>query len=428
MRHAPIDSKLFAANRERLARLLLPNSVAAVNANDIPPTNADGSLIPIPNSDLFYLTGIEQEESILVLAPNAHDEKQREILFLREPNELLKIWEGHKHPKDEAQKISGIKTVKWLSEFPVIFRQLLCESEHVYLNTNEHKRAADTVETRDLRFIRETQAQYPLHQYHRLARLLHRLRVVKSEPEIELLKQSVAITEQGFRRLLKFVKPGINEVEAEAELAHEFTRHRARFAYNPIIASGANACILHYNHNDQPCKKGDLLLLDVAASYANYNADLTRTIPVSGRFTRRQKQIYQTVLRVLRASIAGATVGKLHRDWQKESQMMMNDELLSLGLLKKSDIKKQTEETPACRKYFMHGLGHPLGLDVHDVGFTTEPFAPGWVLTVEPGIYIPKEGFAVRLEDDILVTENGPVNLMASTPIEPDEIESLMNR
>ena len=428
MRHAPIDSKLFAANRDRLARLLLPNSVAAVNANDIPPTNADGSLLPVPNSDLFYLTGIEQEESILVLAPNAHDEKQREILFLREPNELLKIWEGHKHPKDEAQKISGIKTIKWLSEFPVIFRQLLCESEHVYLNTNEHKRAADTVETRDLRFIRETQAQYPLHQYHRLARLLHRLRVVKSEPEIELLKQSVAITEQGFRRLLKFVKPGINEVEAEAELAHEFTRHRARFAYNPIIASGANACILHYNHNDQPCKKGDLLLLDVAASYANYNADLTRTIPVSGRFTRRQKQIYQTVLRVLRASIAGATVGKLHRDWQKESQMMMNDELLSLGLLKKSDIKKQTEETPACRKYFMHGLGHPLGLDVHDVGFTTEPFAPGWVLTVEPGIYIPKEGFAVRLEDDILVTENGPVNLMASTPIEPDEIESLMNR
>ena len=428
MRHAPIDSKLFAANRERLARLLLPNSVAAVNANDIPPTNADGSLLPVPNSDLFYLTGIEQEESILVLAPNAHDEKQREILFLREPSEHLKIWEGHKHPKDEAQKISGIKTIKWLSEFPVIFRQLLCESEHVYLNTNEHKRAADTVETRDLRFIRETQAQYPLHQYHRLASLLHRLRVVKSEPEIELLKQSVAITEKGFRRLLKFVKPGVNEVEAEAELAHEFTRHRARFAYNPIIASGANACTLHYNQNDQPCKKGDLLLLDVAASYANYNADLTRTIPVSGRFTRRQKQIYQTVLRVLRASIAGATVGKLHRDWQKESQMMMNDELLALGLLKKSDIKKQTEETPACRKYFMHGLGHPLGLDVHDVGFTTEPFAPGWVLTVEPGIYIPKEGFAVRLEDDILITENGPINLMATTPIETDEIEALMNR
>ncbi len=428
MRHAPIDSKLFAANRDRLARLLLPNSVAAVNANDIPPTNADGSLLPVPNSDLFYLSGIEQEESILVLAPNAHDEKLREILFLREPNELLKIWEGHKHSKEEAQKISGIKTIKWLSEFPVLYRQLLCESEHVYLNTNEHKRAADTVETRDLRFIRQTQAQYPLHQYHRLARLLHQLRVVKSEPEIELLKQSVAITEKGFRRLLKLVKPGINEVEVEAELAYEFTRRRARFAYNPIIASGVNACTLHYNQNDQPCKNGDLLLLDVAASYANYNADLTRTIPVNGRFTRRQKQVYQAVLRVLRASIAGATVGKLHRDWQKESQMMMNDELLSLGLLKKSDIKKQTEETPACRKYFMHGLGHPLGLDVHDVGFITEPFAPGWVITVEPGIYIPAEGFAVRLEDDIVITENGPVNLMASTPIEPDEIEALMNR
>ena len=427
MRHAPIDSKLFAANRERLAKLLVPNSVAAINANDVLPTNADGSLIMVPNSDLFYLSGIEQEESILVLAPHAHDEKQREILFLREPNDLLKIWEGYKHSKDDAQKISGIKQIKWLSEFPVVFRQLLCESEHVYLNTNEHKRATDGVETRDLRFIRETQAQYPLHQYHRLARLMHQLRVVKSEAEIALLKEAVATTEKGFRRLLKFVKPGVNETEIEAELAHEFIRHRAKFAYNPIIASGANACILHYNLNDQACKDGELLLLDVAASYANYNADLTRTIPVNGRFTRRQKQVYNAVLRVLRASIAGATVGKLHRDWQRESQMMMNDELLALGLLKKSDIKKQTEETPACRKYFMHGLGHPLGLDVHDVGFITEPFAPGWVLTVEPGIYIPDKGFAVRLEDDIIVTEHGPINLMATTPIEPDEIEQLMH-
>ncbi|MBI5802347.1 MAG: aminopeptidase P N-terminal domain-containing protein [Verrucomicrobia bacterium] len=428
MRHAPIDSKLFTENRERLKKLLPPRSLAIVNANDVLPTNADGSLVMHPNSDLFHLTGIEQEESILLLAPDAFDPKHREILFVREPSEHLKIWEGHKHSKDAATGISGIKQIKWLSEFPVIFRILMCEQEHVWLNSNEHKRAVVEVESRDARFARECQAKFPLHTYHRLARLMHPLRVTKTEAEIALLQQAVDITAKGFRRLLKFVKPGVNECEVEAELAHEFIRSRAKFAYNPIIASGANACVLHYNQNDQPCKKGELLLLDVAASYANYNADLTRTIPVSGKFSRRQKQVYNAVLRVMRASIKGATVGKLSRDWLKESQAMMNEELLALGLLKKSDIKKQTEDEPACRKYFMHGLGHPLGLDVHDVGFTTEPFAPGWVLTVEPGIYLPKEGFAVRLENDIVVTGNGPVDLMTGTPVEAEEIEDLMAR
>ena len=427
MRHATIDAKLFTENRERLKKLLPPRSLAVVNANDVLPTNADGSLLMQPNSDLFYLSGIEQEESILLLAPDAFEPKHREILFLREPNELLKIWEGHKHSKDEATKISGIKQVKWLADFPVIFRQLMCEQEHVWLNSNEHKRAHAEVETRDERFVREVQRQFPLHTYHRLARLMHPLRVVKSDAEIALLREAVDITNNGFKRLLKFVRPGVTEYEVEAELIHEFTRRRAKWAYNPIIASGKNACVLHYNQNDQPCKKGDLLLLDVAASYANYNADLTRTIPVSGRFTRRQKAVYNAVLRVMRASIQGATVGKLTRDWLKESQAMMNEELLALGLLKKADIKKQTEDEPACRKYFMHGLGHPLGLDVHDVGFTTEPFAPGWVLTVEPGIYIPKEGFGVRLENDIIVTPDGPVDLMDGTPVEADEIEELMN-
>ena len=426
MRHAPIDSKLFVQNRERLKRLLPAKSLAIVNANDVLPTNADGSLMMHPNSDLFYLTGIEQEESILLLAPDAFDPKHREILFLREPSEHLKIWEGHKHTKDAATKISGLPQVKWLTEFPVLFRQIMCELEHVWLHSNEHKRAAVEVETRDTRFARECQAKFPLHSYHRLARLMHPLRVVKTDAEIALLQQAVDITEKGFRRLLKFVKPGVNECEVEAELVHEFVRNRAKFAYNPIIASGANACVLHYNQNDQPCKKGDLLLLDVAASYANYNADLTRTIPVSGKFTRRQKAVYNAVLRVMRASIKGAVVGKLARDWQKESQLMMNEELLALGLITKADIKKQTEDELACRKYFMHGLGHPLGLDVHDVGFTTEPFAPGWVLTVEPGIYIPKEGFAVRLENDIVVTPEGPVDLMAGTPVEAEEIEELM--
>ena len=428
MRHAPIKSKLFTENRQRLRQLLPANSLVVVNANDIPQTNSDGSLGLVPNSDLFYLCGIEQEESILVLAPDAFDPKLREVLLVREPSEHLKIWEGHKHSKEEVRKISGIETVKWLSEFRTTFHGLICEADRVYLNSNEHKRAQVEVESRDARFVRDCRERYPLHEYNRLARLMHPLRVVKTEGELELLGEAIAITDKGFRRVLKMTKPGVNECEIEAEFAREFIRRRGRFAYNPIIAAGGNACTLHYNQNDQPCRKGELVLLDVAASYANYNADLTRTIPVSGRFTRRQREVYNAVLRVMRASIAGATVGKLHRDWQKESQMMMNDELLQLGLLKRSDIKKQTEETPACRKYFMHGLGHPLGLDVHDVGFTNEPFAAGWVLTVEPGIYIPEEGMGVRLENDILVTNDGPVDLMADIAVEPDVIEALMNR
>jgi Xaa-Pro aminopeptidase len=428
MRHAPIDPQLFVENRRRLAALLPGNALAVVNANDILPTNADGSLLPVPNSDLFYLSGIEQEESILVLSPDAFDPKLREVLFLREPSEHLKVWEGHKHSKDEAQRLSGVKTVKWLSEFPVVFRQLMCDAEHVFLNSNEHKRATCEVETRDERFIDWCRKKFPLHTYHRLARLLHQLRVVKSERELELLRRACAITRAGFLRALRKTRPGVNECEIEAEFIHEFTRRRARFAYEPIIASGANSCVLHYHQNDQPCRRGDLLLLDVGASYANYNADLTRTIPVGGRFTKRQRAVYDAVLRVMRASIAGATVGRLHRDWQRESKLMMNEELLALGLITRADIRKQTDDAPASQKFFNHGLGHPLGLDVHDVGFTTQPFAPGWVLTVEPGIYLPKEGFGVRLENDIVVTESGPVDLMADIPVEAEEIEDLMAR
>ena len=427
MRHAKIDPGLFVENRARLAGMLLPNSVAVVNANDVLPVNADATLMMQPNSDLFYLTGIEQEESVLVLAPAASDEKLREVLFLREPNEHLKIWEGHKLSKEEATAVSGVKTVKWLSEWRGVFHGLMCDAEHVYLNSNEHKRAVVEVETRDARFVAECKARYPLHDYHRLARLMHRLRAGKSERELELLREAVAVTGKGFRRVAKFVRPGVSEYEVEAEFAHEFTRNRGKFAYNPIIASGANACVLHYLSNDQVCKKGELLLLDVGASYANYNADLTRTIPVGGRFSKRQKQVYNAVLRVMRASINGAVVGKLHRDWTREAQAMMNEELLSLGLLKPADVKKQTVDEPACRKYFMHGLGHLLGLDVHDVGFMTEPFAPGWVLTVEPGIYIPDEGFGVRLENNIVVTEAGAVDLMADIPVEAEEIEELMD-
>jgi Xaa-Pro aminopeptidase len=302
----------------------------------------------------------------------------------------------------------------------------MCECEHVYLNSNEHKRAQVVVETRDARFVRQTQRQYPLHDYQRLARLFHQLRAVKSPGEIALLQQACAITEAGFRRVCRFVRPDVNEMEVEAEFAHEFIRRGGGFAYNPIIASGAGACALHYVQNDQPCRDGDLLLLDVAANYANYNADLTRTIPVNGKFTRRQKQVYASVLRALRAMCAAAMPGKLPKDWQKEAEAFLEKELVDLGLLKTSQIRRQDPDQPAVKKYFMHGIGHPLGLDVHDVTHTVQPMQAGWVLTVEPGIYIPQEKLAVRLEDNIVLREGGNENLMAKVPVEVEEIEELM--
>ena len=426
MRYAPIDPTLFTENRARLKALMEKGTLAIVNANDILPTNADGTLRLIQNADLFYLTGVNQEETILLLFPDAADEKHREILFLRETSDLIATWEGHKLTKEEARKRTGIKEVRWLADFPNFFRRLMCECSGVYLNSNEHSRASIEVETRDARFARETQARYPLHRYLRLAPLLHRLRIVKSAHEIDLIRKACVLTEKGFRRAAKFTKPGVTETEIEAELAHEFIRGGGGFAYEPIIAAGANACVLHYLDNDQPCKKGQLLLLDIGASYANYMSDLTRTIPVSGRFSRRQKQVYSAVLRVLRETIRLAVPGKIHKDWQKEAEALMEKELLDLGLLKKSEIKKQDSDKPAFKKYFMHGIGHPIGLDVHDVGVLSEPMQPGWVLTVEPGIYLKDEGFAVRLEDDILLTDRGPVNLMENIPIEPDEIEDLM--
>ena len=428
MRYSPIDPQLFTNNRANLAKLLLPNSLVVVNANDVLPTNADGTLALRANSDLFYLSGVEQEETRLLLYPDAHEERMKEILFLRETNEHLATWEGHKLTKEEARKTSGIQRVEWLSEFRPLFHRLMCECDHVYLNTNEHKRASVEVETREARFVRDTLLRYPLHDYQRLARLMHRLRVVKSNLEIDLLRRACAITKAGFLRVCRRLRPGINEMQLEAELAHEFIGSGAGFAYLPIIASGRNACVLHYIENNQPCRNGDLLLMDVAASYANYNADLTRTVPVSGRFTRRQREVYEAVLRVLRAASQAATPGKLPKDWQKEAEAFMEKELLDLGLLRKSEIRKQDPDKPALKKYFMHGVGHPLGLDVHDVGLTTEPIQAGWVLTVEPGIYIPEEGFAVRLENDFLIQEGGNVDLMAGVPIEVEEIQALVRK
>jgi len=428
MRHEPLDPKLFIENRARLAKLLPPKSLAVLNANDILPTNADGTISMRVNSDLFYLTGVEQEETMLLIFADANDEKLREVLFVREPNEQNELWEGHKLRKDEAQKLTGIKSVKWTQEFWPNFRRLACEAEHIFLNTNEHKRATSEVETRDDRFIREVRHRFPLHDLRRLAPLLHQLRLVKSDREVAVIQRACKLTEKAFRRVLRFTRPGVSETDVEAEFAHEFIRGRGRFAYEPIIATGKSACVLHYFENSAELKKGQLMLLDVAAAYANYNSDLTRTIPVSGRFSRRQRQIYNAVFRVLRASTSALRPGVFPKAWQKDAESLMTEELLTLGLLKPRDVKKQDPDSPAVKKYFMHGIGHPIGLDVHDVGDTTQPVQAGWVITVEPGIYIPAENLAVRLENTVLVTEKEPVNLMATIPIEAGEIEEFMKR
>jgi Xaa-Pro aminopeptidase len=424
--HAYLNTGLFTANRERLKQLLPPRSLAVVNTNDLPPTNADGSLPLVVNSDIFYLTGVEQEQSILVLNPDAEDPKHREILFLREASPENELWEGHKLTKAEARELTGIETIHWLPEFSRLFHRLMCAAEHVYLNTNEHNRAVIEVESRDARFIAEVKKNYPLHDYRRLAPLLHQLRAVKSEAEVALIQEACDVTKAAFERVAKFTKPGVAEYEIEAEYAHEFIRRRSRFAYPPIIATGLNACCLHYTVNSATCRAGELLLLDVAAACNNYNSDLTRTIPVSGRFTPRQKKIYNAVLRVLRGSIKNLRPGKMPRDWQKEAEQLMEKELVDLGLLTVRDLKKQSHDSPALKKYFMHGIGHSLGLGVHDVVAPYQPFQAGWVMTVEPGIYIPEEKLALRLENNVLITENGTVDLMAHIPIEAGDIEALM--
>jgi Xaa-Pro aminopeptidase len=426
MRHASIHPSLFVSHRQQLVALLPPQSLVIVHAADLLPTTGDGTLRLHPASDLFWLTGIEQEESVLVLAPDAIDPAQREMLFVRQPNELLTTWEGHKLSKEQAREISGIAKVRWLSDLPSVLHTLLCESEKVYLNTNEHERSNAEVEQRDLRMARTLLLRYPLHRYERLQPLLRQLRAVKSPAEVDLVRRAVEITDGGLRRVLSVLKPGVMEYELEAELVGEFTRRRGRMAYEPIIAAGKNACVLHYNDNDQPCRDGDLVLIDVGASYANYAADLTRTYPVNGKFSPRQRAVYEAVLRVLQHSIARTTAGTLLRDWKRAAQLEMNEELLKLGLLTPEQVAKDTPEEPACRKYFMHGLGHSLGLGVHDLAPPNGPLAPGWVMTVEPGIYIPEEGIGIRLENDILVTAEGPVDLCAHVPILPDEIEQML--
>ena len=428
MRYSPIDNALFIQNRLRLNDLLKPGALVILNSNDIMPTNADGTMGFRQNTDLFYLTGVDQEETILVICPEHPDEKFREVLFVRETNDLIAIWEGEKLTKDQAKVVSGIKMIYWTHQFENIFRNIVFEAETVYLNTNEHTRNDSPVQTREARYVGEFKERYPLHHLARLAPLMHQLRAVKQTVEIALMQQACDITKLGFERLLKFVKPGVQEYEIEAELLHEFIRNRSKgFAYQPIIASGANACVLHYVQNDRTCKDGDILLLDVAAEYANYGSDLTRSIPVNGRFNKRQREVYDSVLRVFKAAKGMLITGNLWDEYHVEVGKIMESELIGLGLITKHDIAKQDPDWPAYRKYFPHGTSHFLGLDIHDVGNKYRRFEPGNVFTCEPGIYIKEEGLGIRLENNILITADGNIDLMGDIPIEPEKIEALMN-
>jgi Xaa-Pro aminopeptidase len=428
MRYAPIDPKLFIQNRQRLVKSLEPSAVAVFNAGDVLPTSADGIRSFVQQTDLFYLCGLDQEETVLVLCPGASQAKHRELLFIRQTSDDIAQWEGHKLSREEAARISGIATVYWTTEFDRVFRTLVLESERIYLNSNEHEGADRVVETRDARFIQWCRKTFPLHRYRRLAPMMHNLRAVKSDIEVGLIREACRITEKAFRRVLGFMKPGRWEFEVEAEIVCAFIKNRSRRpAYAPIIASGADACVLHYVKNDKKCQDGQLVLMDFGAEYANYAADMTRTIPVNGRFTPRQRAVYEAVLRVHRQAVQMLVPGNTLEAYHQQVGQCMERELIALGLLEAAAVKDQDAQKPLYKQFFMHGTSHHLGLDVHDYGRRNRAFEPGMVLTCEPGIYIRKEGIGVRIENDILITEQAPVDLMASIPIEAEEIESLMS-
>ncbi len=430
MKYDRIDKNLFIKNRQKFAAKMKPASLAIFNSNDIYPVSADSTLPFAQHRDIFYLSGVDQEESVLVIFPDAPKEEHKEILFLRETNEHIAIWEGEKLTKEAAYEVSGIKTVYWLQEMERVLFEIMTQAENVYINTNEHYRANIETETREARFVKKLKAQYPGHNYMRSQPILQRLRSVKEAEEIVLMQHACDITETGFRRVLEFVKPGVWEYEIEAEFIHEFIRRRSGgFAYTPIIASGANANVLHYIENNKQCKDGDLILMDVGAQYANYSSDMTRMVPVNGRFSKRQKEVYDAVLRVKDAAAKMLVPGTIWADYHVEVGKLMTEELLQLGLLTREDVKNEDPKWPAYKKYFMHGTSHHLGLDTHDYGILTEPMQAGMVFTVEPGIYIPEEGFGIRIEDDYVIQEKGePFNLMRNIPITTEEIEEIMNK
>ena len=428
MKYEQIDKPLFIENRKKLVPLLDKGSLAIFNANDVMPTNADGTMAFRQNNDLFWLSGVDQEESLLLLYPENPNEKEREILFLKETSALIAIWEGEKLTKDTAFNTSGIKTVYWLEELEGKLKELVGKADRVYLNKNMHSRSTSQVQTRDDRFRLMIEEKFTGKEIKEVAPIMQELRCVKSEIEISLMQKACNITEKGLRRILPFIKPGVMEYEIEAELMHEFLRNRsAGFAYQPIIGSGIDSCVLHYIENNKPCKDGDILLMDFGAEYANYASDLTRTVPVNGRFSKRQKAVYNAVLHVMKEATNMLVPGTIFKDYNLEVSKIMESELIKLGLLDKHDVQKQDAENPLYKKYFMHGTSHSLGLDVHDVGSFETPMREGMVFTCEPGIYILEEELGIRLENDVLVTKDKPFDLMGNIPIELNEIEEMMN-
>ena len=429
MKYRPLSNSFYNNSRKAFMAELKPKSLAVFNSNDIYPIGADSTLPFEQHRDIFYLSGIDQEESILVLFPNAYEKKQREILFIRKTDEHIAIWEGAKLTKAQAKDISGIQTIYWLEDFESVFKKLSTQCDTFYFNTNEHYRQSVETQTREDRFIKWCKKQYPAHSNAKSNPILQKLRSIKDDEEIKQLQTACDITEKGIRRLMSILKAGIWENEMEPELVHAFLRNRSKgFAYEPIIASGINANILHYTQNNQQCKAGELVLLDVAAEYGNYSADLTRTIPVSGVFTKRQREVYNSVLRVKNEATKLLIPGMIWKDFHLEVGKLMTSELQGLGLLDKADIQNENPESPAYKKYFMHGTAHHLGLNTHDYGLLHLPMEANMVFTVEPGIYIPHEGFGVRLEDDVVIQKSGaPTNLMKNIPIEVEDIESIMN-
>ena len=428
MKYDPINNDLFINNRKNFVSRIKSSSIAIFYSNDEYPRSGDQSFLFKQNPDFFYLTGIDQEQSILVLFPECPNPLYREVLFLRQTNEHIAVWEGHKYTKDEAKQASGIENIYWLSDFDNILHSIINYAENIYINTNENDRYLHTVPYRDIRMLENLRAKYPLHQYLRSAPIMRDLRVVKSATEIALTRKACEITRDAFKRVLKFTKPGVAEYEIEAEIIHEFVKQRATgHAYNPIIGSGKNAIVLHYVENNQVCKDGEVVLMDFGAEYANYNADMTRSIPVSGRFTPRQRQVYNSVLHVMREATKLIVDGTVWNDYHDEVGKIMTSELIDLGLLTKHDVEKQDAKMPAYKRYFMHGTSHHLGLDVHDFASRYKPFEVGNILTCEPGIYIPAEGLGIRLENNILITNGGNTDLMADIPVEADEIEEIMN-
>lgn len=429
MRYQPIPSSLFIDNRRRVVEQLPPGAIVVIHSNDIPQSNADGTRSFVQNSNLFWLTGIDQEDTTLVLYPDSPVPERREMVFVRQSNEHTVIWEGPKLSKEEASLISGIETVHWTSAFDPTFRRLMIESDLIYLNTDHHHGKASGPLNRNHRFVHLCQEEYPLHQYRNIAPVIHKLRAIKSAEEVALIRHACEITRDAFLAACRSIHPGVYEYEIEAEYAREIIRRGARgFAYEPIIASGENSCILHYISNDRQCANHDVVLMDVGASYANYAADMTRTVPVNGRFSARQRTVYEAVLKILREASSLMISGTTFGDYHKAVDALADKTLVDLGLISMEEIQNQSPQRPARSKYFLHRTAHYLGLDVHDAGDPYATFENGMVLTCEPGIYIREEGFGIRLENDILITRTGNEDLMADIPIESDDVEALISR